>query len=240
MSILKAVKIELKKEASAEDAAVLRRFFKTGKGQYGQGDIFIGARVPASRKIAKKYFKEITLQETVKLLSSKVHEHRLCALIILRFKFECAKNKTERKQIAKLYLDNTRYVNNWDLVDLSAQYILGQYFYDNGDYRKLRALANSNFLWEERIAIISTFYFIRRNDFKPTLELCRKFLSHKHDLIHKACGWMLREIGKRDVKTLISFLDNYAAKTPRVMLRYSVEKLPKSLKRKYMSVVKTA
>jgi 3-methyladenine DNA glycosylase AlkD len=237
MNIAELIKNEIKENASPKDAIILQRFFKTDKGQYGEGDVFIGARVPAVRKTAKKYFKEITLKEAAELLSSKIHEHRLCALIILRFKFECAKHKDEREKIVKLYLKNTKYINNWDLVDLSAEYILGPWYYEKKDYSVLRALAASNFLWEERIAIIATFHFIRKNDFSLILEFCRKFLNHKHDLVHKACGWMLREAGKRDGKILLGFLDNYAAKMPRTMLRYSVEKLPKYLKQKYMKAL---
>ncbi|WP_424243971.1 3-methyladenine DNA glycosylase AlkD [Elusimicrobium posterum] len=237
MSIKEQIEKDYKKAADPKDAVHLQRFFKTAKGQYGEGDIFIGVRVPGTREIAKKYFKEISLKETQQLLRSPIHEHRLCALVILRLKYEAAEKKQDKKEqekIVKIYLANTKYINNWDLVDLSAEYILGPWYYDNKDMSVLRKLADSKFLWEERIAVLSTFHFIRNKDFDLVLEFCEKFLNHEHDLMHKATGWMLREAGKRDEKPLIKFLDKHAAVMPRTMLRYSLEKLPVNIKKKYM------
>jgi len=226
------IKRDLAAVSSERDAVFLQRFFKTGKGQYGEGDVFIGVRAPQNRAVAKKHFKEISLADTEKLLQSPVHEHRVCALSILRLKFENSGVK-EQEKIVKIYLKNTRRINNWDLVDLSACYILGPWFYGK-NLDVINKLAASNFLWEERISVLTSYYFIRQKDYALTLKLCKKFLTHKHDLMHKATGWMLREAGKRDLKPLLKFLDENAAKMPRTMLRYSVEKLPPPLRKKYM------
>ncbi|MCL2888347.1 MAG: DNA alkylation repair protein [Elusimicrobia bacterium] len=231
--IKEKIEKDLVAAGSKKDAVFLQRFFKTGKGQYGEGDIFIGVRAPQNRAIAKKYFKEISLEDAEKLLHSPIHEHRVCALSMLRLKFENSDVK-EQEKIVKLYLKNTKHINNWDLVDMSACYILGPWFYGK-NLDTIYKLAGSKFLWEERIAVLTSFHFLRQKDFKLTLELCKKFLTHKHDLMHKATGWMLREAGKRDVKPLLSFLDAHAAKMPRTMLRYSVEKLPSAVRKKYMS-----
>ncbi|MDR0291320.1 MAG: DNA alkylation repair protein [Elusimicrobium sp.] len=230
--IKEKIEKDLAAAACAKDAVFLQRFFKTGKGQYGEGDIFIGVRAPQNRAVAKKYFKEISLKDTEQLLHSPVHEHRVCALSVLRLKFENS-GAQEQEKIVKLYLKNTRRINNWDLVDMSAAYILGPWFYGK-NLDAIYKLADSKFLWEERIAVLASFHFIRQKDFALTLDLCKKFLTHKHDLMHKATGWMLREAGKRDIKPLLSFLDAHAAKMPRTMLRYSVEKLPQNLRKKYM------
>ncbi|ACC97812.1 DNA alkylation repair enzyme [Elusimicrobium minutum Pei191] len=234
MSVKNKILNDLKKISDKGKAVHLSRFFKTGKGQYGEGDIFIGVIVPDNRKIAKKYFKEISLAETEELLRSPVHEHRLNALIILRLKFEWEEEK-EKEKIVKLYLKNTKNINNWDLVDLSACYILGPWYYKNKNYSQIYKMARSGFLWEERIAMLTTFYFIREKDFNLTLELAEYFLTHEHDLMHKACGWMLREMGKRDIKPLLVFLDKHGAKMPRTMLRYAIEKLPQHIRKKYLA-----
>ena len=217
--------------ANPEKVDVYQRFFKTGKGEYGEGDIFLGLTVPQQRKVAVKH-KEVALSEVLKLLKSKIHEHRLVALLILVAKFQKA-DKKEQKVIADYYLKNTKYVNNWDLVDLSAPKILGAYLEDK-DRKVLYKLAKSKSLWEKRIAILSTFHFIYYNDFKDALNIAELLLHDDHDLIHKAVGWMLREIGKRDQPTEEKFLKPHYKTMPRTMLRYSIEKFDEKKRKFYM------
>lgn len=217
-----------------EKKDILQRFFKTGKGEYGEGDLFLGIKVPEMRSIAKKYYKEISLEDTLKLLHNEYHEVRLTALIILVYKYEKG-DKDLKGQIYDTYLDNTKYINNWDLVDLSSPNIVGNYIYENNIDRKiLYNLINSNNLWKQRIAILATFYFIKNNDFKDTLNICELLIDHKHDLIHKASGWMLREIGNRDYNVLYNFLILHYKKMPRTMLRYAIEKMSKKDKEYFM------
>lgn len=208
-------------QAQPTRAKINARFFKTGKGEYGEGDIFIGLTVPQCRQLALQ-FKELTLTEIKKLLASKIHEQRLIALLLLveRFKIGTLKDQTA---IYTLYLQQTRYINNWDLVDLSADKIIGEYVI-NKNRGVLKNLALSKNLWERRIAVIATFAFIKRGEYKPTLALAKLLLNDEHDLIQKAVGWMLREVGKRCSRSeLISFLDQYASTMPRTMLRYAIE-----------------
>jgi Predicted DNA alkylation repair enzyme len=228
--MLKYLINDLKKTGHKDKVLVFKRFFKTGKGEYGEGDKFLGIPVPEVRKVAKKY-KNLNLEDLKKLLKTEFHECRLCALMILRFQYEVSENK---KELVDFYLKNTRYINNWDLVDLSCQYILGNWFLDK-DKKILYQLARSKNLWERRIAIISTFEFIRHNQFADTLKLSEILISDKHDLIHKAVGWMLREVGKRDKKVLRDFLDKHHQKMPRVMLRYAIEKFPQDIRKKYLN-----
>lgn len=223
---------DLNSLADPERAKLLQRFFKTGKGEYGEGDIFLGIQVPVSRKVANKYL-SLPLKEIQKLLNSKIHEHRLVALLIIVEKFKKADEK-EKKQIFNLYLKNTKKINNWDLVDLSAPNIVGSYLIDK-DKSILYKLARSKNLWERRIAIISTFAFIRKNEFTDSLNIAKLLLQDKHDLIHKAVGWMLREIGKRNQAVEEKFLKKYYKKMPRTMLRYAIEKFPKNKRKFYMS-----
>jgi 3-methyladenine DNA glycosylase AlkD len=213
-------------------AQILSRFFKTGKGQYGEGDIFLGLTVPVSRKIALKY-KDISNTDISCLLKNKIHEIRLIALLILVFKYKKADFKI-KKEIVDFYLKNTKYINNWDLVDLSAHHILGEYFSDKKNKEILIELAQSKNLWEQRIAIVSTFAFIRKGDMELTIKISKILINHKHDLIHKACGWMLREMGKRNVVLLCKFLDENINKMPRTMLRYSIEKFPENIRLEYL------
>jgi 3-methyladenine DNA glycosylase AlkD len=214
---------ELQSIGTPEKAAHLQRFFKTGPGQYGEGDVFIGVVVPHTRSIAKSNLRT-PLPEIRLLLMSKYHEARLCALIILTERFKKASEK-ERKEIYHFYLANTSRVNNWDLVDLTCPAIVGGYLLDkNRDI--LYKLAESDCLWEQRISIISTLTFIRKNDFSDTLELSKKLLNHPHDLMHKAVGWMLRETGKRERNILTAFLEEYAVRMPRTALRYAIEHYP--------------
>lgn len=207
---------------------VFKRFFKTGKGEYGEGDKFLGIAIPEVRKVAKKY-KNLSLKDLEKLLKNEFHECRLCALMILRYQYESFENQ---KELINFYLKNTQYINNWDLVDLSCEYILGNWLLDK-DRKILYKLAKSKNLWERRIAIISTFEFIRHQQFTDTLKLSEILINDKHDLIHKTVGWMLKELGKRDKKVLKDFLDKHYQKMPRVMLRYAVERLDKEERIRY-------
>ena len=231
MSKLLELKEKLRKIANPVKAKLLQGYFKTGKGEYGEGDIFLGVTVPLSRKIAVK-FKSLSFPEITKLLQSKIHEERLIALLILVQKFNKADEATQ-KVIFEFYLQNTKYINNWDLVDLSSHEIIGGYLLEK-DKGILIKLAKSKNIWERRIACISTFEFIRNNELDISLELARMLLQDKHDLMHKAVGWMLREIGKRDLKTEIAFLDKYSKKMPRTMLRYAIEKFPEKLRMSYL------
>jgi len=219
---------DLKKAGEAERAKLFLRFFKTGKGEYGEGDLFLGITVPKTREIAKKY-KDLNLKDLQKLLESKIHEHRLCALMILRFQYD----KTKSKEIVDFYLKNTKNINNWDLVDLSCSYIIGDWLKDK-DRGLLYRLAKSKSLWERRIAIISTSQFIRNTQFEDTIKISEMLLTDKHDLIHKAVGWMLREMGKRDQKVLEKFLQKYSKQMPRTMLRYAIEKFDEQKRKSYL------
>ena len=219
--------------ADPEIAEHSQRFFKTGKGEYGEGDKFLGIRVPKVRRIAKQ-FKQLSLVETEKLLHSDYHEERLCALIILVNKMKKAEEQ-ERRKIYELYLDNTRYINNWDLVDTSAEHIVGSWL-DDRDRSILSKLAKSNDLWERRIAVMSTFHFIKNGDFEDTLAIAELLLSDDHDLIHKAVGWMLREIGNRDQETEEKFLAKHIQTMPRTMLRYAIEKFPEDRRQYYLQL----
>ncbi|MDD4630738.1 MAG: DNA alkylation repair protein [Proteiniphilum sp.] len=217
---------------NTEKAEHSRYFFKTGKGQYGEGDKFIGCTVPETRGVAGTC-KETSFAELEKLLNDEFHECRLCALIILSAQFQRA-SELKRGEIVDFYLSHTHRVNNWDLVDLSCCQIIGEWLKERQDRTLLYTLAQSGLLWEQRIAVVSTMAFIRNNDFTDTLRLCELFLTHTHDLIHKACGWMLREAGKRDEMILTGFLDRYYSVMPRTMLRYSIERLSPAQKSKYM------
>jgi 3-methyladenine DNA glycosylase AlkD len=218
------------KHSNPEKGKFLQRFFKTGKGEYAEGDIFAGITVPVSRKIARQ-FKSLNLNELSKVIKSKIHEERLIALFILVDKMKKGDEK-EREKIFKFYLKNLKYVNNWDLVDLSADKIIGEYLFD----RKREVLFKlvKGGLWERRIAVLSSFNFIKKNDYLTTLKICKLLLNDKEDLIHKATGWMLREIGKRDLKTEENFLRLYYEKMPRTMLRYAIEKFPERKRKSYL------
>jgi 3-methyladenine DNA glycosylase AlkD len=223
---------ELKKSANPEKAKNYRWFFKTGKGEYGEGDQFLGITVPHLRSINKKY-QSLNFKDLQKLLDSKIHEHRLSALMILKFQYNKA-NQNLKENIVKFYLKNTKNINNWDLVDLSSHYILGNWLLDK-ERKILYKLARSKNLWERRIAIISTFEFIRNNQCIDTLKISEILLNDKHDLIHKAVGWALREIGKRDKKAEIKFLDKHYKAMPRTMLRYAIEKFSDKERKYYLT-----
>ena len=222
------IKKDLQKLANPKQAEILQRFFKTGKGEYGEGDIFLGIKVPEQREVAKKY--DLTLEEIQDLLSDKVHEYRLTALFILVNKYKKS-DKKNKKEIFDFYLKNTKSINNWDLVDLSAPNIVGDYLLDK-DKSILYKLAKSDNLWEKRIAVLATFAFIKDNQFEDAFKISEILLKDNHDLIHKAVGWMLREIGKRNLEAEERFLNNHYKKMPRTMLRYAIERFPES-KRKY-------
>lgn len=228
--MLSSLKKEVQKKANQEKAKILSRFFKTGKGQYGEGDIFLGIPVPEQRSVAKKY--DLNLDEIKELLYDEIHEFRLVALFILIQKYQNADEKL-KKQIYEFYLKNAKRINNWDLVDLSANHIVGNYLMDR-DKKILFELAKSDNLWERRIAMLSCFEFIKNNKFDTALKISEKLLNDKQDLIHKAVGWMLREIGKRDLDAEENFLKKYYKKMPRTMLRYSIERFPENKRKFYM------
>ena len=214
-----------------EKAEVLPSFFQTKKGEYAAGDVFLGVTVPQNRKVAAPYT-HLPLLEVEKLLQSKYHESRFVALEILVDKFERG-NKATKEAVYYFYLNHTQRINNWDLVDVSSYKIVGSWLLDK-DRAILYDLAKSTWLWDQRIAIVSTMAFIRNHEFEDTLRLSEYFLTHTHHLIHKACGWMLREVGKRNKATLTQFLNNYAPQMPRMMLRYSIEKLSKEERKSYL------
>jgi 3-methyladenine DNA glycosylase AlkD len=214
------------------DAAVLQRFFKTGVGEYGAGDRFLGIRVPVLRKLAREY-RGLPLADVRELLRSAWHEERLLALFILVDQYVRA-DARQREQIYRVYMSSTSRINNWDLVDSSAEHIVGAHVRD-GDRSRLRTLATSELLWERRIAIMATFCYIKRGEFHTTLSVARVLLDDPHDLIHKAVGWMLREVGKRDRAVEEAFLRRYGRRMPRTMLRYAVERFPSKLRRSYLS-----
>jgi len=224
------IKKELQKVCSKERAKSSAWFFKTNKGQYGEGDVFIGVTVPEQRKVAKNFYQDINLSELQKLLRSEIHEHRLVALLILVFKFK----KSREKRFVDFYLKNLKYINNWDLIDLSSYHILGVWLFDKKDRKVLYKLAHSKDFWENRIAIVSTYVFIKNNSFEDTLKISEILLNHRHDLIHKAVGWMLREVGNRDLKTEELFLRKYYKQMPRTMLRYAIEKFPEAKRQRYL------
>ncbi len=201
------------------------RFFKTQKGDYGFGDEFLGVSVPDQRKVARSVFHLITLQELKRLLQSQVHEHRSCALFILVLKFEKAKERDIRFEIVRFYLENLSQVNNWDLVDSSCYKILGRHCFDTNSADILIELSKRNNLWANRIAIVSTMYHIKKDEYELTKQLVLKNMNHSHDLMHKANGWLLREMGKRKEDELIDFLKLHASRMPRTTLRYAIEKL---------------
>ncbi len=221
-----SVEEDLQKLADKGRAKLLSGYFKTGKGEYGEGDVFIGLTVPQMRTIAKKY-RDLPIGDVEKLLHSKIHEYRLTALIILT-------HKKLTEEIVDLYLRNTKHINNWDLVDLSSHEILGTYLLDK-PRKILYTLAKSKNIWERRIAVISTFAFLRRSELSDSLTLAEMLLHDKHDLMHKAVGWMLREVGKKDEKVLVDFLAKHYRAMPRTMLRYAIEKFSPSRRRSYLT-----
>jgi len=226
------VKQALKKMAKPDKAAVLAHFFKTGPGQYGAGDLFLGITVPEQRAVAKR-FTDLPLIELKELLASPYHEHRLTALLILTEQFKRA-SEADQRRLLNFYLKQTCAVNNWDLVDLTADKIVGSWLVKYPDRKLLSRLANSANLWERRIAVVATYAFIRRGQVELIMTLAKKFIKDREDLIHKAVGWMLREAGQRDQAALKKFLNQQAGRMPRVMLRYALEKMSDLDRRRYL------
>lgn len=230
--MLDQVRKELHKYSSREKAKILQRFFKTGPGEYGEGDAFIGVVVPNIRKVCKKY-QELSFKEIIKLLKSAIHEERLLALLILVLQYEKGDEKA-KKSIYDIYMKNTKHINNWDLIDLSAHRIVGPYLLQKSK-EPLVKFARSRSLWERRIAIISTFEYIRDGSFDTALQIARLLVEDTEDLIRKAVGWMLREMGKRDVKVEEKFLKKHYKKMPRTMLRYAIERFPEPKRKAYLT-----
>ena len=230
MTFLK-VRRELRQMANPERARISQRFFKTGPGEYGEGDQFIGLTVPQIRRLAHQY-RQLSPTATQRLLQSPLHEERLLALVILVDAFAAA-DSLGQAQIYKIYRQSTRFINNWDLVDTSAPQIVGAFLWKRSR-APLRQLARSQNLWERRIAIIATFYLIRQDEFEPTLRIARQLLSDQEDLIHKAVGWMLREVGKRDPAAEEKFLREHYRQMPRTMLRYAIERFPERHRQRYL------
>jgi 3-methyladenine DNA glycosylase AlkD len=227
----KDISLRLQMLGSKEKAQVLQRFFKTGPGEYGEGDVFVGLRVPEIRKLAKEY-RVLPFSEIILLLQSPIHEARLLALLILVLIYKQG-DASLQNQIYDLYLKNTRFINNWDLVDASAEHIIGHYLQYRGR-SPLHSLAKSILLWDRRISIMATFHYIKNGEYAETLRIAELLLRDSEDLIHKAVGWMLREIGKRDHHTEEEFLKVHYKNMPRTMLRYAIEKFPETLRQQYL------
>lgn len=224
---------ELQQNINVEKAKGLSKFFQVFPGGYGENDKFLGVSVPTQRKIAGKYYKVCSLSEVEQLLNESVHEYRLTALFIMVSKFEKSKTSPEQKAIVDLYTDNVGNINNWDLVDSSAYKILGPYLMDK-DKSLLYEYANSGFIWKQRISIIATLHFIRNRQYNDTLNIAELLLNHSHDLIHKAVGWMLREIGNRDFKVEFDFLKEHYTYMPRTMLRYAIERFEEDVRQQFL------
>lgn len=233
--IVESLKKDLRKLVTKERGKNNAWFFKTGKGEYGEGDIFLGVTVPNVRKALKEHKNELTTKAAVTLLQSKYHEERLLGVLILVYLYKKSDEKN-KKVIFDIYLKNTDRINNWDLVDSSASYIVGEYLL-NRDRKIIYRLAKSKSLWERRVTIILTLYFIKNGDYKDTFLICEMLMNDKEDLIHKACGWMLREVGKScGIETLNIFLEKHANKMPRTMLRYALEKHNEKERNKYLGI----
>jgi 3-methyladenine DNA glycosylase AlkD len=224
----KSLKQALLQLENPDRAIQTARFFKTGKGEYGEGDLFIGLSNPQVQALVKEYWKFTNMADVQELINNKIHELRFAALLVLVTQFPKS-SPFQQNEIIKFYLKNIRQINNWDLVDCSAYKLLGKFLLHK-DRQILYDLAESGHLWSERVAVVACFEFIRNGQFSDVFNLCEKFLSHKHDLMHKACGWMLREVGKRDELALEEFLDEHLSKMPRTMLRYAIERM-KEVKR---------
>ena len=228
------IKSALQDLALPEKAVFFPRFFKAGKGEYAEGDEFIGVTVPDQRKIAKEYWQRISLPEITELLSSKIHEHRHCALLMLVNKFEKAKTETEKSEIVSFYLKHKKFINNWDLVDNSAYKILGRRAFETENENLLRTLAAEENMWSKRMAIVATMFHVKRGEFSLLKELALYNLHHPHDLMHKANGWLLREMGDKNIGELIQFLETHYQKMPRTTLRYAIEKFDEDLRQDFL------
>jgi 3-methyladenine DNA glycosylase AlkD len=234
MFVIKSVKDELIKLSDATRAVSSRKFFQAFPGGYGEGDDFIGVTVPDQRAVSKKFFGEVSLREIELLLNEPIHEFRLTAIFMLVLKFQKSKDEQFREEIVNLYIKNIDRINNWDLVDSSAHLILGPQLKMDNDTGLLYELAQSDNLWAQRIAIIATLHFIRNNQFEDTLKISEMLLNHKHDLIHKAVGWMLREVGNKNYQIEFNFLLKHYKQMPRTMLRYAIEKFSEEIRQNFL------
>lgn len=233
-TILKEIKESLVVLSIPEKAAFFPKFFKTGKGEYGEGDLFLGVTVPNQRSVAKEFYSKISLKELSELLSSPFHEHRLTALLMLISKFEKTKNQAVKDEVVKFYLSHLPHINNWDLVDTSCYKILGRYAFENQKENLLKELSNSYQMWHKRIAVVGTMYYVKKGSFELTKEFVTQNLHHPHDLMHKANGWLLREMGNKNEAELIDYLNKYYKEMPRTCLRYAIEKLDEELRQDYL------
>lgn len=233
-NILDEIKEALAVLSIPEKAAFFPKFFKTGKGEYGEGDLFLGVKVPDQRSVAKEYYPKISLEELSELLSSPFHEHRLTALLMLILKFEKTKDSATKDEIAEFYLNHLDFINNWDLVDTSCYKILGRYCFENQKESLLKKLSVSEKMWHKRIAVVGTMHYVKKGSFELTKELVTQNLHHPHDLMHKANGWLLREMGNKNEAELISYLNKFYKEMPRTCLRYAIEKLDENLRQNYL------
>ena len=233
MTAAQKLKDELQNLADEQKAKHLSKFFKTGKGQYAEDDKFLGINVPVNKSLVKKYYKYIALADMAEMLHSPWHEYRFAALQCMVMQYEKADDE-KQKALVEIYLNNLSGINNWDLVDCSAHKIIGAWAVKKQELSQIENLADSHNLWQERIAVVASWAFIKNKQYDLTLKLAVKFINHEHDLMHKAVGWMLREVGKQNKLALTDFLDIYAAKLPRTTLRYAIERFPKAEREKYM------
>ncbi len=233
MITAKQLQQELQNLADKKKAKHLSQFFKTGKGQYAEGDVFLGINVPTIKSIVKKYYQDLRLEDIVSMLHSPLHDYRFAALQTMVMQYEKGDDK-KQAELVELYLNNLSGINNWDLVDCSAHKILGAWAYKKNDTSAINMLSSSKILWQERIAVVASWFYIKKGQYDLTLNLAIKFINHEHDLMHKAVGWMLREVGKQDKKILLTFLDEYGAKLPRTTLRYAIERFSKEEREFYM------
>ncbi|WP_296703035.1 DNA alkylation repair protein [Algoriphagus sp.] len=231
--LVEQIKLALEDKAIPEKAAFFPRFFKSGPGEYGEGDKFLGVKVPDQRKIAKSVYQEISLNEIEILITDSFHEVRLTGVLTLVYMYEKLKTDEERKILVDFYLDHLHWVNNWDLVDTSCHHILGHY-YLNRDKSLFYELAAKDHLWTQRVAMVSTYYWIKRGKYEDALKLAKKFLDHPHDLMHKAVGWMLREIGNQDYEVEYEFLKKNYKQMPRTALRYAIEKFDEEVRQDFL------
>jgi 3-methyladenine DNA glycosylase AlkD len=235
MQIFQTIQEELRALAVSGKAESMQRFFKTGKGEYGEGDFFIGVSVPHQRLVAKSYCDDASTKDITALLDSKYHEERLTGVLILVMKYKKDKRKNIHEKWVNLFLNKTNRINNWDLVDSSAHLILGDWL-EQRDRKLLYEMAKRDAFWENRIAIVSTLHFIRKNDITDAMEITKILMHHSHDLIHKACGWMLREAWQKQPESITLFLDKFAVKMPRTMLRYTIEKMDEHTRQYYLKL----
>lgn len=234
MKLSEEIEQSLRDLARSDKAQFLPRFFKTGKGEYGEGDKFLGVVVPDQRAVVKEYFKKVDLKDIQELLESPYHECRLTALLLLVSKYEKSKDDKEKRLFIDFYLKNLQHVNNWDLVDLSCYKLLGRYSFENEDDSLLMKLSKEEDMWKKRVAIVGTMYYVKKGKLDLTKKLVLNNLNHPHDLMHKANGWLLREMGKQNEQELFDFLKNHYQNMPRTTLRYAIEKLDESLRQDFL------